>query len=359
MAIIDTDVHHTWRSIQELLPFLDEPWRFQVTKGFRATASGHGWNSPIGFEREDAMPPSGGRPASDPAFLAQQLYEPLGIAYAILNPASIISIATYPDGDYAAALCRAYNDWQLQSEWLDDARNYVAMVVAPQDAEAAAREIERVGEHPRVASVLLSSALGAPAGHRKFWPLYAAAERVGLPVSLHPGADGSGIAGPPTAVGWPRTYFEWHTDLSQGYMAHTVSLLADGVFQKFPNLKVVLTEGGFGWVPHVLWRADKNWKALRIQLPWLNEPPSAVFRRHIRLTTQPMEEPEKPGHLENLIDMMGSDELLMFSSDYPHWDGDDPRHSLRAIKSEALREKILYGNAHATFTRLPREGALP
>jgi predicted TIM-barrel fold metal-dependent hydrolase len=356
VALVDADVHPTYRGAHELLPFLPEPWRGQVARG-RSLGAGHLYTSPIGVDREDAVPPDGGPAGSDPGFLAAQYLRPYRVEKAVLNPSALLSVACLPDSAFAAAVCSAYNDWLLQSAWLNDdpVCCFGALLVAPQDPYAAACEIERVGDHPRLVSILLASASHAPLGQRRFWPIYAAAEKKGLPVALHPGAEGAGISGPPTAVGYPSTYFEWHTNLSQGFMAHTVSLVAEGVFQQFPGLKVILTEGGDGWMPHLMWRMDKNYKALRQQVPWLTEMPSAVIRRHIRLTTQPIEEPEDPAHLLQVFEMLGSDRMLLFSSDYPHWDGDDPVAALRHVPA-ACRRRLLRDNALETF-RFPPETA--
>jgi len=356
-ALIDADVHHAYKSAQDLLPYLTEPWRSQVAQGRRGLGAGGPYASPIGVNREDAAPPGGGPAGSDPDFLARHHLDAYNIEKAVLNPAGIISISCSPDADFAAAACSAYNDWIINSPWLagSDDRYYAALLVATQDPEKAAREIERVGDHPRVASVLFTSASALPFGKRFFWPIYEAAEKKNLPVAIHPGAEGGGTSGPPTAVGWPSTYFEWHTNLSQGYMAHTVSLVAEGVFQKFPNLKFVLTEGGVAWMPHLMWRMDKNFKALRQSVPWLTEMPSAILRRHVRLTTQPIEEPENPKHLLQMLDMLGSDEMLLYSSDYPHWDFDDPFAALRHLP-EDLKRKIYRDNALETFPRLSARG---
>jgi uncharacterized protein len=135
-------------------------------------------------------------------------------------------------------------------------------------------------------------------------------------------------------------------------MGHTVSLVAEGVFQQFPDLKFVLTEGGVAWMPHLMWRMDKNYRALRQLVPWLTEMPSAVIRRHIRLTTQPIEEPENPKHLLNIFDMLGSDRMLLFSSDYPHWDFDNPLAAFRTLPDGDLKRRILRENALETFPRL-------
>jgi uncharacterized protein len=352
-ALIDSDVHLSYRKQETILPYLPEPWKSQVARGLRQFGVGGGYGNPFGLFREDTIPPKGGTPGSDPEFMREQLMRPYNIEKALITPVGILSVSCLPDTDFACAVCSAYNDWLIDSDWLhSDTPYYGAMIVATQDPEQAAREIERVGNHPRIASVLLTSAASIPYGKRYHWPLYAAAEREGLPIALHVGAEGSGTAGPPTAIGWPSTYFEFHTSLSQGFMAHTVSLVAEGVFQKFPSLKFVLMEGGFGWLPHLMWRMDKNYKGLRQLVPWLTEMPSAVIRRHIRLTTQPIEEPENPKHLLNLLDMMDSDEMLLFSSDYPHWDFDDPLVALRHIPEGSLRRRILRENALETFPRI-------
>ncbi len=350
-TLIDSDVHHSYRSQQDLLPYLAEPWRTQVARG-RGLGTGHGYSSPIGVNREDASPPGGGPPGSDPQFLLEHHLKPYHIEKAVLNPAGILSISCSPDADFAAAVCAAYNDWIIHSPWLSGNEHYyAACLIATQDPERAAREIERVGGHPRIVSVLFTSASNTPFGQRRFWPIYGAAEKMGLPIAIHPGAEGAGVSGPPTAAGWPSSYFEWHTNLSQGYMAHTVSLVCEGVFQKFPGLKFVLTEGGVAWMPHLMWRMDKNYKALRQLTPWLTEMPSTVMREHIRLTTQPIEEPENPKHLLSILDMLGTDRMLLYSSDYPHWDFDDPFAALRLLPDD-LRRRIYHENARETFAKL-------
>src|SRR5205814_2107815 len=67
------------------------------------------------------------------------------------------------------------------------------------------------------------------------------------------------------------------------YMAHLISLVTEGVFQKFPPLKFVLVEGGVSWLPPLMWRFDKNWRAQRQTTPWLDRPPSEVVTEHILL----------------------------------------------------------------------------
>jgi predicted TIM-barrel fold metal-dependent hydrolase len=140
-------------------------------------------------------------------------------------------------------------------------------------------------------------------------------------------------------------------------MGQVVSLVLEGVFQKFPKLRFVAIEGGLAWIPGVLWRLDKNWKALRSLVPWVDRLPSEILVDHVRFTSQPIEEPKKKEHLDQLLDMIRADRTLMFSSDYPHWDNDGPTAVFRNLPEE-LKARILRENALETFPRL-REALVP
>ena len=55
------------------------------------------------------------------------------------------------------------------------------------------------------------------------------------------------------------------------FQAQLTSLIAEGAFERFPELRVVLLESGFGWLPPLLWRLDKEWKGLRREIPWVKQ----------------------------------------------------------------------------------------
>ena len=78
-----------------------------------------------------------------------------------------------------------------------------------------------------------------------------------------------------------------------------------------------MIEGGFSWVPHIMWRSDQQWRELRSEVPWLRRRPSDVIREHIRFATQPIEE-MTARQFNGIVEQMESDELLLFSSDYPN-----------------------------------------
>ena len=141
------------------------------------------------------------------------------------------------------------------------------------------------------------------------------------------------------------------------FMGQLTSLVCEGVFVEFPDLRFVMIEGGLAWIPAVLWRLDKNWKGLRHSVPWLTRAPSEYVLAHVRFTSQPIEEPERPEHLLTLFEAIHADQTVMFATDYPHWDGDAPDHAIPPLPPHLARRVFfdnaadLYGLHAATETR--------
>jgi predicted TIM-barrel fold metal-dependent hydrolase len=135
----------------------------------------------------------------------------------------------------------------------------------------------------------------------------------------------------------------------QAYQAHLVSLIFSGVFDRIPDLRFVFEEGGFAWVPALVWRLDRTWRLLSDQVPSLSEPPSEIVRRHFWFTTQPMDEPDDPEDLNRVIRHLALDDRLMYASDYPHWDFDSPSRALPRTIGAELKEKIFSRNAGSLF----------
>jgi predicted TIM-barrel fold metal-dependent hydrolase len=337
LSLIDTDVHN---AMPDLAPYLPEAWQ----ERWRQAGLGVGgiYHNPRGVPRRDATPPGGGAPASDPVFLLSDHLDRYGIDYAILTGPGVLPLGADPD--YSNAVAAAYNDCTLDT-WLPvSARFKGSVLVNADDPPAAVREIRRIGSHPDIVQVLMSSVSRVPCGQRQYHPVYEAAAEMGLPIAIHPGTEGAGLAWPPTPAGYPTRYMEWHNVLPLNYMGQVNSLVCEGVFEKFPTLTFVGLEGGLSWLPHLMWRMDKNYKALRDTTPWLKRLPSEYIKDHVRLSTQPIEEPDKPEHLAQIFEMMSADRTVMFSSDYPHWDNDNPARLLRGL-DPGLRSRIFAGTA--------------
>jgi predicted TIM-barrel fold metal-dependent hydrolase len=111
---------------------------------------------------------------------------------------------------------------------------------------------------------------------------------------------------------------------------------------------VVLIECGFGWLPALGWRLDKHWKRLREEVPHLTRAPSEYIREHFYVTTQPMEEADDPSHVLDAMRWIGIERIL-FASDYPHWDFDDPVMAIPPSLAANERQAIFGGNARKLF----------
>ncbi len=135
---------------------------------------------------------------------------------------------------------------------------------------------------------------------------------------------------------------------AQASAAVVTSLVLEGVFERWPTLKVVMIEGGFAWAAALAWRLDRQWAKLRREVPQVKRPPSEYMREHVWFTTQPVEEPEPRQHLAEAIEWIGWDRIL-FATDYPHWDFDDPAHALPLRMTEAQRRQLFLENAKAVY----------
>ncbi|HET7558658.1 MAG TPA: amidohydrolase family protein [Limnochordia bacterium] len=338
-AIIDCDVHPGPRSLDEIRSHLRPPWRDRYSGGGRGF-----FGNPVHGARLDARPPGGGGPGTDPNFLREQLIDLYNIERAILLPRAFCNLQ--PDPDFGCAIAAAFNDWVAET-WLgkynSDGVFKGSITVAHQDPQQAAREIERWAGHPHFVQVMMDSGARAPYGQRQYWPIYEACARHGLPMAIHPGTDGMGINVAPTP-GYPTHYIEWHTCLSLAFQSHLVSLLTEGVFEKFPEFRVVLVEGGVSWLAPLLWRLDNEYKSLRNEVPWMRRRPHEYLRDHVRLTSQPIEAPDNRQYLLQIFEMMDAEHVLMYSSDYPHWDFDSPVQAFPKLP-EHLHRRIFYENA--------------
>jgi uncharacterized protein len=351
-GFIDCDIHNIVPSIDALGPYLPARWRMHVaTFGMRqhhGFASGIPYPkvSPGGGARVDAWPPSGLPPGADLDFMREQHLDVQDVECGILN-CLYPKVGEQLNDELGAALARATNDWQI-SEWLEKEPRLRASIVVPyENAEFSAAEIDRVADHPGFVQVVLLPRTKEPLGKRRYWPIYEAAERHNLPIGIH----FAGLGGNPiTSSGWPSYYIEDHTVMSMAFQTQVISLVCEGVFERFRSLRVVLLEGGLAWIPSLMWRLDKHWKRLRDEVPHLRRPPSEYIREHMRATTQPMEEPPDPKQLLQVIEHLGSDEMLMFATDYPHWDYDDPDRAFPVRLPPDMKQKIFSENARALYT---------
>ena len=346
VGAIDCDIHPAVPSLKALLPYMEDHWRdMLLQRGMHELESiAYPSNAPL-TARPDWRPPNG-KPGADLDLLRSQALDCFGISLAICN--CLYGVQLLFSEDMAAGFARAVNDW-MACEWLDREPRLRASIVVPvQNPELAVAEIERCAGDARFVQILLLVQGELPLGRRYYWPIYAAAERHGLPIGIH---AGSGYRHPVTPVGWTSYYTEDYAAEATAFQSQLTSLICEGVFTKFPKLRVVLLESGFTWLPAYLWRLTKYWRGLRMEIPWVDRSPTEIVRDNVRLTLQPVDAPPQAGQFERLMEHMASDRILLFSTDYPHWqfDGD-------AVLPEGLppglARKIMVDNPRETYPRL-------
>lgn len=209
------------------------------------------------------------------------------------------------------------------------------------------QEIERPADHPKMVQVMLCiGPTDFPLGEPIYHPTYEAAARHNLVVGIHRSENSR------TALGFHRYFIDGTRCVSQVFMSEVVSLVFNEVFDKNPELKVFMIEGDFSYVPHLMWKMDQQYRGLRAEVPWVKLMPSDIVREQVRFAAQPVEELSWE-QLSQIIDQMGSDELLCSSTDYPHWDFDSLLESLPTDMLNNLKRKIFSENAWATYQRLP------
>ena len=107
-----------------------------------------------------------------------------------------------------------------------------------------------------------------------------------------------------------------------------------------------------------MWSLDHHFLAIRRENPLVKRPPSEYFREHIRVSSQPIEmTPERNQLIDALEAFGGVEDILVFASDYPHWDTDDPNYIARRLP-EAWWPKVFYSNARDFFRWPPNAMAL-
>jgi predicted TIM-barrel fold metal-dependent hydrolase len=247
--------------------------------------------------------------------------EEFGIDYSLITPFG--GIATVNHDQTAVAIMRAYNEW-LVDNWFDvDDSLKVAIIATNQRPEMAANEIDRWGDEDDVVAVQFPGAgLVPPAGHYSYEPIYEAAVEHDLPITMH-SHDIQAAQTFPVQRRWAETFTESHAfSFPVEQMWHVISLICNGVLEKYPELEWVFQEPGFEWVPWMMWRLDDHYYQNSQDLPMLTKPPSEYIRDQFYFTTQPLGHTANYQHMGWAMEMAGGGDTLMFSTDHPHPDFD-------------------------------------
>ncbi len=355
LKFIDSDVHPTLTDVACLYPYMNEGWRkrfqaqgFTISDALLPSRYAHPTGS---VSRIDAVPPKRGAfAASDPDFMREHYLDVLRPERVVLIPLQMATLHAWVDADAVAQVYHAANEY-FREHWLPkDERLLYAMLAVPHDPVQAAAEIRRIGHDKRVAAVYVPL-IDKLLGERHYYPIYDAAVEVGLPILTHPtGQEGSFIGVPRLAGGTATTYIERYCGLPQIAQANVASLIFEGVYNRFPGLRLIFVEYGFSWLMSLQWRMDKAWRALRRETPWVERLPSEIIADQMRFTTQPIDEPADKDDFAAMLHAINAPRTLLFSTDYPHWDNDVPTRVFQQ-QSEEARSKIFFENSAEIYKR--------
>jgi len=248
------------------------------------------------------------------------------------------------DADKGTALATLANDRLAETIRRHPGRYAGLATVAPQDPVRAVREIERAIHTLKLNGVIINSHTnGEYLSEPKYWPILEAVAALNVPLYIHPRAPG-----PAMAAAYRADHLEhaiWGYQAETGL--HALRLIVSGVFDRIPNLKIILGHMGEA-LPYWLYRIDdRHHRARNNQYrPSLKQRPSDYFKQNFKITTSGMN-----WHpvLQFCLAVLGPDNI-MFAIDYPYQDSDEAVEFMNAAPiSEEDKEKIFHGNAERVF----------
>jgi len=250
------------------------------------------------------------------------------------------------DADTGSALAALSNDRLAEAIGRHPGRLAGLATIAPQDPARAVKEIERAMTTLKLNGIVINSHTnGEYLDEQKFWPILEAAAALRAPIYIHPRAPSPGMAAP---------YRKYRLEGAiWGYQAetglHGLRLIASGVFDRYPDLRIVLGHMGEG-LPYWLYRVDfMHANSAVDQRPQLKRHPSDYFKDNFLITTSGVN--WHPA-LQFCLGVLGADNI-MWAIDYPY---QDTMEAVRFMDSapipDADKEKIYHGNAERLF-RIP------
>jgi predicted TIM-barrel fold metal-dependent hydrolase len=215
-----------------------------------------------------------------------------------------------------------------------------------QDPAAAADELRRAVRELGMVGAMLAADGYYLLGHRRFDPIYAAAQELGVPVTIHAGGTDMGSTGHEP---FPKFIQAHACSHAFAQLRQITSVMFEGVPERFPDLKIAFLEAGSGWIPYFVQRLDEEWeKRGHVEAKLLTKSPTRYVREgHIYFSCE-ADEPLLP----QALDYVGPDRI-MYASDFPHWDHSYPKSvkelADRADLTDAQKASIFSGTARRFY----------
>ena len=343
LHVIDASVHIYFQDAADLRGYLREPFKSRGIPDVEMDWYG----APGGEYAPGTRGKNGSYPGSDPEQVGRHLFEDQGVDVAVLHP---MTRGNLPDRHLTSAVLAAHNEMMVE-RWLDSSRHHDrfrgTIRVNPEDVEGAVKEIERWAAHPRVVQVGVPLQSRELYGKPQFMPVWRAAAEAGLPVAVHI-ETGTGVDFAPTPSGHPRTYAQYVGFMAMNYVYHLMNMIAEGVFESLPDLKVVWADGGADMLTPFIWRMDTFGRPHLEQTPWAPEMPSDYLPDHVYFVQGSLDGPGDAAFASDWLAMTGKQDMVMYGSSYPNWQLGDAA-DLPAAWTEEQRAKVLWRNAAALY----------
>ena len=343
LRFIDSDGHvvETGRMVEEMADHAPKGWRDRILEarggGARRSAEYHEPTAEDTSSERLINPMM--RPGGHQAGPRVQDMDAEGIDVSVLYPTFLLGVQGLADVDLAEAQCQAYNNWLSDHVAETPGRLWGAAVVPQQDIGRAAEEIRRAAALPGIKAAFIRpnpTADWKPFNHPVYDPIWKAASDSGMPLGLHPflapDLPGACLAFRLGTVSATNTEADNDaTSLGNIFFTQAIAnpfdmmnsltfILAGGVCERYPDLKLVFLEANGGWIVPWLERLDHHYEVFDWDVPTLKMAPSGYFRRQCWIS---FDTDESTLALTANSPLVGADRIV-WASDYPHPDAKIP-----------------------------------
>jgi predicted TIM-barrel fold metal-dependent hydrolase len=285
-----------------------------------------------------------------------------GVDRCVLYPSAMALAAEHYVTDTAAlyANLRSFNQWYDETWGFDrDGRIYPVAVLSLRDLDQAVALTDDVlARGARIVLLPTGPAYGRSPGDPYFDPVWARLADARAVVALHimpfwyADTISPAWGHDPDPESWHMSAWQWNNIYGERPVQDTLSaLIFDNLFGRHPELMCLVSEHGAEWVPHFVRHMDKS-RGMGRNGPWIGGPlterPSAIFRRHVRVTPYPEDD------IPWIVEQLGHADSIVMGSDFPHAEGiAEPADYATLLDplDDATRDQILCGNADAMFSR--------
>jgi len=249
------------------------------------------------------------------------------------------------DPELQAGMVRAYNRWGHEMSEASGGRVIASGPVALNDITRAVEEVQYAYDHlgTRCFWARPNHFNGRNLGDRYYDPLYELLQDLDCAFATH---EFMGLNGVSAGSERFRSFTEWHTVVHpHEAQSAVVSMITQGVFERFPRLRCAYMEAGCGWLPSWLHRLDEHFELAGAEFPELSMSATDYFKRNCWISTE-----SEDRFVADVIRWMGDDHIV-YETDFPHPDSKFPHATeyFLALEPDLIpiesKRKVLWDNA--------------